>query len=292
MLACEFARLDVPFHVGAGLCTLRATGSRLNVACERFGITLNHHHRALADARATAILTRQLSSKSRRTVRAATVGPMARRSIPRTLRRETAEAGISDLARIVSHTYYPSSDETLLQYLDALDWVLDDGVIDAEEHAAMVELADSLKISSEQRIEAHRAYMAAIIAAARRDGIVTEAEQCLIRQVANALELANVAIPEVTHVPLASDLQQGMRVCFTGQAVVGGQLIDRHLLEQHAACAGLQPVGSVTKRGCDLLIAADPSSQSDKVRMARRYGIPLMAVDDFLAQIGVDTTSK
>ena len=291
MFAYEFERLGVAFDSGAGLCTLRATGDKLGIACARFGIALNLQHRALADARATAQLAGQFTAHMRRDVRAATVGYIGDTPNPRTLRREATGAGMGDLARVVSRAYYPSSDEALLQYLDALDWVLDDRRIDEQEHAELIELADSLNIAPEQRAQAHRSYVASIIAAARRDGIITEAERRLIKQVADALDLADVTMPEVTRVPTASSLRQGMHVCFTGEAMVKGQLIGRQVLERHAACAGLQPVRSVTKKGCDLLVTADPSTQSGKARRARRYTIPLMAVSDFLEQIGADTAA-
>ena len=291
MLACEFERLGVAFAGGTGLCTLRATGDKLSIACTRFGIELNLQHRALTDARATAELACQFAADMRRDARAATVGYIADTPSPRTLRREATGAADSDLARVVSHAYYPYSDEVLLQYLDALDWVLDDRHIDKREHAELVELADSLEISHQQRAEAHRSYMASIIAAAKRDGIITEAEQRLIKQVADALELSDVSMPEVTRLPPASNLRQGMHVCFTGEAIVGGQPIARYVLERHAACVGLQPVRSVTRKGCDLLVAADRSTQSGKGQKARRYGIPFMAVADFLEQVGADTTA-
>ena len=291
MLACEFERLGVAFDSGAGLCTFRATGDKLGIACARFGIELSLQHRALADARATAQLAGHFAADMRRDARAATVGHIADPPSPRTLRREATGAPSGDLARVVSHAYYPSSDEALLQYLDALDWVLDDRRIDERERAELVELADSLAISPEQRTEAHRSYLASIIAAARRDGIITEAERRLIKQAADTLDLADVTIPEVTRVPAASNLRQGMHVCFTGEAIVRGRSIGRQVLERHAACAGLQPVRSVTKKGCDLLVAADPSSQSGKARTARRYGIPVMAVAEFLEQVGADTAA-
>ena len=47
----------------------------------------------------------------------------------------------------------------------------------------------------------------------------------------------------------------------------------------------MQPVASVTKKGCGLLVAADLSSQSGKAHKAHRYGIPVMDVIDFLDQI-------
>lgn len=291
MLAYEFERLGVAFDGGTGLCSLRATGDKLSIACARFGITLNLQHRALTDARATAKLAGQLAADMRHYGRGAMVGYIADTPSPRTLRREATGTKVSDLARVVSHAYYPCSDETLLQYLDALDWVLDDCHIDEREHFDLDELANSLKISREQRTEAHRSYMASIISAANRDGIITEAEQHLIKQVANALHLSDVAMPEVTRLPPASILRQGMHVCFTGEAIVDERTISRHVLERHAACAGMQPVRSVTKRACDLLVAADISSQSSKARTARRYGVPVMTVAEFLEQAGIYTTA-
>ena len=50
-------------------------------------------------------------------------------------------------------------------------------------------------------------------------------------------------------------------------------------------CTEMQPVASVTKKGCDLLVASDLSSQSGKAHKARRYGIPVMDVIAFLDQI-------
>ena len=99
-----------------------------------------------------------------RSERRATVGHLPHTLNPRTLRRGAADAGISELARVVSRAHYPCSDETLLQYLDALDWVLDDQHIDEQERTAINELADSLGISSVRRDEAHHSYLASIIA--------------------------------------------------------------------------------------------------------------------------------
>lgn len=282
MLGYEFARLDVEFGPGSGLCTLRATREKLGAACQRYGIPLENAHRALADARATAALGREALANQRRDAASATVGYLAHGPAPRTLRREGADAGISEMARIVSLAHYPYSDEALLQYLDALDWVLDDHYIDEQEHAAIRGFARELGISDKAREDAHRAYLASIIAAAERDGIVTEDEQRLIRLTVAALGVADVAVPDVTDLPSGSRLRPGMRVCFTGSAPG----ISRAWLERHAAFANLQPVDRVTKRGCDLLVAADTASRSGKVRTALRHHIPVMAVSAFLDEIG------
>ena len=281
MLRQEFDRLGVAFSAGAGLCTFRATGEKLIAACQRFGIRLNNQHRALADARATASLAREVLDVDT-DYRSAVLGFVSQPPGVRTLRRETMDTETSELARVVSLSRYPSSDEEMLQYLDALDWVLDDNHIDDQERAAVAELASTLGISSEQRHQAHRAYLQSIIAAAERDGIVTENEQKLITMISDTLGIADVAIPQVTELPPVSSLRIGVRVCFTGSAIVEGKPIARDFLEKNAAQAGMQPVGSVTRKNCDLLVAADSSSRSGKTRKARDYGIPVMTVEEFL----------
>ena len=281
MLRQEFDRLGVAFSAGAGLCTFRATGEKLIAACQRFGIRLNNQHRALADARATATLAREVLDVDT-DYRSAVLGFVSQPPGVRTLRRETMDTETSELARVVSLSRYPSSDEEMLQYLDALDWVLDDNHIDDQERAAVAELASTLGISSEQRHQAHRAYLQSIIAAAERDGIITENEQKLITMISDTLGIVDVAIPQVTDLPPVSSLRTGMRVCFTGSAIVEGTPIPRDYLEKTAAQAGMQPVGSVTRKNCDLLVAADSSSRSGKTRKARDYGIPVMTVEEFL----------
>lgn len=77
------------------------------------------------------------------------------------------------------------------------------------------------------------------------------------------------------------------RACFTGTAFVGGETWARDDLEALAQRAGLAPVRNVTKKGCDVLVAADVASASSKAQTARRYGKPIVSVADFLAWAGV-----
>ena len=290
MLGYEFTRVGVAFNAGAGLCTLKATGEKLNAACHRYGITLNHQHRALADARATASIAREVFVEGNAELVSANLGYVPLPLNVRTLRRESSDAGISELARIVSLSYFPCADEALLLYLDALDWILDDGYIDDEERTAIEELASTLGITVEQCHHAHRSYLSSIIAAAERDGIVTESEKRLIENVAKVLAITDVTLPNVTQLSATSSLRSGMRICFTGEVIINGKTIHRNLLEEKAALVGMQPVSSVTKKGCDLLVAADPSSQSGKARKARRYGIPVIMVAEFLNEVGIEIT--
>ena len=286
MLGYEFERLGVKFHLGSGLCTLKASGEKLIAACNRYGIPLSEHHRALADARATAALAREI----RETLGEINCDPARFEDIAhplsmRTLRREILNNETVSIARIVSLARYPSTDEKVLQYLNILDWILDDGIIDEEERETIESFVTDTGISAEQRAQAHSSYLSSIIAAAERDGVITEAEQKLIRRIASLLNVSDIPIPEITRLPSACTLQEGMRVCFTGVAVINGEQIPRSFLEERAAFVGLQPVRTVTKKNCDLLVAAGVSSRSGKARNAINYGTPIMSVEKFLKTI-------
>lgn len=287
MLRYEFDRCGIPFDAGEGLCTYRETRQKLILACEDRNIPLSHQHRALADARATAELARKLNLKER----TLTARPLHIAHIPstpshHTMRRGLADAGVSPMHRIVSRAHYPHCDEAIQQYLDMLDWVLDDGVIDAVEKREMDFLANDLGIAEEARTSAHKAYLGCIIRAAQRDNTITVAEHDLILRIANQLDIKDAAIPAVTTAPKTKEIAQGARVCFTGTAIIDGERIDKSTLQKVAEHAGLQPVNGVTKSGCDLLVAADVSTSSSKARKARKWGIQVLSAGDFLAKYG------
>ena len=275
MLGQEFAREGVRMDPGSGLCTYRSTRKKLILACSDLGIRLSHQHRALADARATAELARRLRlARQRGGVTPTSVGEVPRQDTHHTLRRGLADAGTSPMHRIVCRASYPDSDTVIQQYLDMLDWVLDDGVIDARERREMQRLARELGISEAAQRDAHRSYLACIIAAAKRDGIVSEIEHRLIVRIAEQLDVRDVILPDVTSTPAAGAVAEGTRVCFTGTA-------NKARLEGIADHAGLIPVSSVTKKGCDLLVAADVATASGKARKARQYGIAIMSANEF-----------
>ncbi len=287
MVKNEYARLHADLLPGRGICTLRGTGERLLTACKRYGVNLHAHHRALADARATAQLLQRIFEDGE-TV-SARVENLTYPLNPRTLRREANESvEVPILPRIISAIRYPTSDGSLLCYLDALDWVLDDLVITDEEQTHLAELASELGLNSEAVADANRRYLASMIHAAWRDEIITKEENQLIRKVADLLNVKEFTIPDVTKVSTGpASFAEGTRVCFTGTALnEHGEKLSREQLESLAANAGLQPVSNVTKKGCDLLVAADPASRSGKSGNARKFGIPVVSVDEFLIEIG------
>ena len=280
MLVQEFVRQSVAIDPGRGLCTYRLTRKKLALACNDLGVRLTQQHRALADARATADLARRLRLARRSGGATPThIGEVPYQGNHHTLRRGLADSGTSPMHRIVCRASYPDGDTVVGQYLDMLDWVLDDGVIDARERSEMHRLARELGISRTAQMDAHRGYLMCIIAAAERDGIVSAAERQLIVRIAEQLNVRDVPVPDVTSTPTADTVAEGARICFTGTP-------NKARLEGMAERAGFKPVHSVTKKGCDVLVAADVTTASGKARKARKYGIPIMPAHEFVQRFG------
>lgn len=79
-------------------------------------------------------------------------------------------------------------------------------------------------------------------------------------------------------------LAPGARICFTGTAQnAAGRVVERDEMERLALKAGLAPVKSVTKTRCEVLVTAEPGSQSGKARKAQELGKPVFSADDFFA---------
>ncbi len=287
MLDSECRRLRAEFEPGKGICTLRLSGEKLASAAERFGIRLAGHHRALADARACAGLIRRLMEDEPQISPARMVVSGAQNSA-RTLRRDITDPDqVTPLRRLTMRSCIPSSIGACLDYFDALDWVLDDGVISSDEKAFLAEIINASNLSETQIMAMHESYIQSLTQAIERDNFVTVEERLLLGRVATALGVQNVVLPELTETPDAGEIRRGQRVCFTGTAVdAEGNTIERETLERLAAQAGLQPVSSVTKKSCDLLVASDSASTSGKARKARDYGVPVIDVAAFLNELG------
>lgn len=286
ILKSEFLRYGVELDGGNGFCTLNKTRLKLPRACERYGIDLEHHHSALADARATANLSRILWKQSPPSAARPVRTPKDRFShAHRTLRRGLVSSDVSPMHRIVALANYPDCNEAVCCYLDALDWFLDDGILDDSEGADLAELARSLGLSEAEQRDAHRGYVQCIIEAAQRDKVVTKDERNIIVLIANQLGLGEeMEIPGTSGEDRPANVEPGIMVCFTGEAVVKGKKMEREHLEAFATEKGMRPVRDVTKKGCDLVVAADTATGSGKAKKARKWGIGIISVEDFLSR--------
>jgi DNA polymerase-3 subunit epsilon len=318
-LEIEFSRLGHPFPDCFSLCTMElGWGGSLTKCCHDFGIPSEGvAHHALADARATARLLVGLLADQPGTVRKlSNLPPIQWPTVPRSVkqpitrdesRRRQAEPPTflqCLLGRVHDQSLSPATDGAVMAYEALLDRVLEDRHVDDSEADALLETAVRWGLRGDQVRLAHRDYLNRLAVAAVADGIVTDVERRDLKLVARLLgheqpnldEILSEAAEKVAKAQLGTLPTQtaegsltGKRVCFTGemQCRYGGQLISREFAEDLTTKAGLDVVDSVTKK-LDLLVVADPHTQSGKAKRARQYGIRVMHEPVFWKAIGVN----
>ena len=294
----EFERLDCPIDAGVAIDTLAITRRKLGDACADNGITISNAHRAIADARATAELFLRVGGLDHTDGVAPAQMNHRRPRRGRTLRREAFDSGDPIppppyLGALAAHLHHTTVDTAVLSYIEMLDWALADLVLAPNEHRALSDLARDLKLTDTQVRSAHEIYRDELIEAALRDGVVTDDEMTDIERASITLgvdtsdlhRMLNKYRPPAAQPPATLS---GARVCFTGEASDprSPTNVSRSRLRELAHRSGMIPVDSPTKKGCDLLVAADPASQSGKATKARRYGIPVISVTEFLQSVG------
>jgi DNA polymerase-3 subunit epsilon len=318
-IASEFERVGTPMPDVPTLCTLALAyrllsgvpGRRLQQCCEHVGVYPKDSHTALGDATATAaLLEAYLRLASERGVRdLATLGceplelpkawnltPPSGRALSRRAAKSARAAGRTYLARLVERL--PGNEtKTAAEaaYLELLDRALEDRQITAGEAEDLLATAKEWGLGRAEILEAHRAYLAALVQAALADGVVTRTERTDLEAVTEMLGLTNTALETLLSAPavqapipcFSTDSLQEKTVCFTGTLAgkVDGAPITRELAEDLARRAGLVVVSRVTKR-LDLLVVADPNSRSGKARKAREYETRIMAEAAFWKAIG------
>ncbi len=318
-LESEFSRMECQFPDCFSICTMQlARGRSLADCCRDYGISPEgDFHHALVDSRAAArLLTCLLADQPRMVQKLSTLAPIQWPTVPRTMKqpvtRDEARRHQTEpttflqrlLKRKQGHAFPDTTDETVMAYVALLDRVLEDRHVDDSETDALVETATKWGLSGDQISLAHRDELNQLASAAVAGGIVTGAENRDLKLVARLLgqekrdldEMLSEAAAKVykTHPDPATDKPAdenliGMSVCFTGvsQYHHDGQIISHTLAEELASRAGLVVATSVTKK-LDLLVLADPHSQSGKAKKARRYGIRIMHETVFWKTIGVN----
>ena len=269
LLQLEFERAGVEIYWGLGLDTLRVVGCKLGVACADYGIHLNGSHFALNDARATAQLLLRVADAFDN-CRPAVAYPLSG-DVPRVLTRNGFTAEDIERPYVLQLARGAHSTADLAPYVILLDYAVADLKFDAAERHELALLAQDLGLSEASRARAHKEFLNGLTDAALDDGVVTDDEFYQLCRIAALLEVDNVVVSSRTNpyrlMADSIDLTPGLQVCFTGAAQrPNGEPLERDELEYEARRYGLEPVGSVTKKNCGLLVAADPSSMSTKAK--------------------------
>lgn len=310
----EYERLGVTLPNLPLLCTMQQLGrGSLAACCDEFGVPfVGEAHRALSDARATAHLVSLLCANDRSLLEQHRLGNIAWPAIPALQTpcycREEAQCAQSEppqfLQRLAANIRHDVEAETpnVLAYLALVDRVLEDRIIDASEENALVDAALNWELSADQLDAAHLEYVHNLAVLALADGVVSDAERRDLHIVAKLLGQDDTQLDEVLEIAaeqLASasphrsasvteNELSGQRVCFTGQneSTIAGQPITRDIAEALATQAGLVVASTVTK-GLDILVVADPHTQSGKAKKAHRYGTRILPEAVFWRMAGI-----
>jgi DNA polymerase-3 subunit epsilon len=325
-LGAEYERCGIKMPTFPSLCTLKlayqylpeAPSRKLGVCCEQVGIDHEEEHVALGDARATGYLLAAFLKDARRrgaTTLAAlgcdtsvfpdsrwlgTLSPSGKRMTRAgATSRQVAER--SYLARLVAGMVGDEARNAQeAEYLALVDRALEDRRVTQEEAANLITMATSWGMTRGTVLNAHRAYLTSLVSEAMADGNVTDAERQDLVDVCDLLGLhrsafdvllsGNAAPPvlSASSTPATVSGLRGKSVCFTGELLgsLHGERISREMAEQLATDAGLDVRPSVTKK-LDLLVVADPETQSIKARKARQYGVRIMAEAALWRALGV-----
>lgn len=209
-------------------------------------------------------------------------------------RRQAPSAYVSGLVRRVSEAGLGGARDDA-EYLELLDRALEDREVTREEIEGLYDTAVALGMTGEQVRDAHSRYLKALATIAWSDGVLTEAETADLTQVGALLgldagltrKLVATAAEADRAVPAPVCALAGQCVCFTGQLLhqIDGVTVDRAKAERIACEASLVVKAGVSRR-LDILVCADPASQSTKARKAREYGVRIMAEEAFWRAIG------
>jgi len=294
------------------LCSMRALGGSLASCCRDYEIDIGQAHSALHDARATGrLLARWLMDKEHDESLASLVtdfgeGTQWPSVVPSgtSLCREravTMSSGrvtyLAQLAERLPAAAGVAAPAAFAVYYNILDRVLEDRRVSDLERDEIERLATEWGLSRGHARDAHMAYISRLVTQALADGVVSDAESSDLRVVAESLGVEREILESLlaaSSVPLdaadtsAHQALAGKSVCFTGElgCSIKGKRITREQAEGIAAQRGLVVLRGVTRK-LDILVLADPDSQSGKAKKARSYGTRLMGEVVFWTALGL-----
>lgn len=313
----EFDRCGHPIPDVPTICTRRLVGSgSLEDCCAKYGIDFHRGvHKALDDARATAELLSHLLRDFEMDsfykpidnwprVPRFNVSPISRVMAEKHWKESGTPKWIEQLVEARPRVEHRSEIESAIKnYEQLLAVVLEDRVISGDEEQDLFDLAFETGLSVDELEKLHESYVFNLAKQAWADQEITDAERRDLFRAARLLgisegrtvRLLKIASEhsqeEMLQVEQSGEHLAGKCVCFTGEClcVLDGARITRSESFRLAEEFGLTISKGVTKK-TDILVIADPDSQSGKAKKARQYGIRIMQVRVFWRALGLEVS--
>ena len=302
-LRSELDRASISYSDLDAICTMELVGMikpkgprRLTDCCELLGIEVLDAHRALNDAKMAANIAISVLNSTGFPALTNPVdihgpfqvsSPAVKRgeSVPKTVSQGSYLSQVMDR---LTHQELPINRIGLAvaEYLNLLELVLEDRRIDQSEADELFDLADRLSIPKSQLGAIHATYFSTICEHALADGSISTEEEYDLQSLGNLLnvgdwrEIVNVSSARIPNNSTPIRIAAGTTVCFTGT-----MKYSRQKCVEIATSVGLVNADRVTK-SLDILVVADPDSQSTKAIKAKKYGIRILAATAFFELIG------
>jgi DNA polymerase III subunit epsilon len=315
-LQSEYKRIGIQMPRYTTLDTMSlAGGGSLSACCSEYGINFNGRaHTAIYDARATAYLLLKLLMNNPDVIAmhetcAPPIWPILQipcsSLYPRGSNDNLPLAVPSYIQHLAERLSNNSSDvshpEGEKDYRALLWRVLEDGHIEESEGNSLVDVATHWGLSLDRVKAIHKDYLLQLAKAAWADQHLSESERREIQLAAKLLGFGRLSDAQLWDLMGSSECTDfsdsiksnvedwaGKSVCFTGECSCSmrGELMTREMAEQLVKDKGLQVLQSVTKK-LDLLVVADPNTQSGKAKKAKQYGIRIIHEPVFWRTLGV-----
>ena len=302
-LRSELDRASISYTDLDAICTMELVGMikpkgprRLTDCCELLGIEVLDAHRALNDAKMAANIAISVLNSTGFPALTNPVeihgpfqvsSPAVKRgeSVPKTVSQGSYLRHVMDR---LTHQELPINRIGLAvaEYLNLLELVLEDRRIDQSEADELFDLADRLLIPKSQLGAIHATYFSTICEHALADGSISTEEEYDLQSLGNLLnvgdwrEIVNVSSARIPNNSTPIRIAAGTTICFTG-----AMKYPRQKCVDIATAAGLVNADRVTK-SLDILVVADPDSQSTKAMKAQKYGLRILAATAFFELIG------
>ncbi|WBQ07859.1 exonuclease domain-containing protein [Kribbella sp. CA-293567] len=310
-LRAEFARLGyaVPLITERSMCTMALAGylhpgakRTLGACCSAVGISIEGWHSALADTRATA----QLFSHYLKAFPSPPPWQWVYEEVRQwrwpalpgadgvaTVRPVHAGGRHGWMSRLVDQLPRVPDPPQADSYLAVLDMILADREINETGADQLVHVATDLGLTRSQVDELHRVYVADLAEALWSEGVGSPEQRNDLDRVAAMLGQRVVDVDDallrasggqyaVPVRPGAQGFPAGSSVVFTGDMIEA-----REVWWNRAVAAGFSPQEAVRPE-TTFVVAADVDSLSTKARAAREYGVPIVAVEDFVRMLPAD----
>ena len=290
-LNAEFQKSNIDYLVTQFVCTCRlsSNSSLKNAALDlEIEYEADSHHGALYDAQLCAEIFMRLNSEREQRIRPdenpnfttdqdwQMPSLVSRKHLGLTPTETKKQAAL----RFGVAQYIEDPAEAC--YVWRLSEYLSDLVLSSEELEQLNVLAEELGLTTEAQYQLHVEYVRQLEKAALRDGLITEAEQSLLRTFSEQLKVAL----EIEFSNAKADIpESGSLICVTGTSTLNGKHWGKKEISDFLESNGFIFTDQLNKSdGVALLLQESEGSQSNKVDKARRWGIPRMTIESFITE--------